>query len=531
MNTGFSLQRALRFFNAHRTFLVAAGFGLTFFLIQFSFIDDYGVTWDEPIHRNWGKVFALFLHTGDRSVLDMMPGHGINYGPSYYFLNFRLSEWLYHAHFLSFTASNHVLNLLTASIAVGLTYVFASRLAGLRVGIFAVIFLSFFPNFIAHAHYNPKDIPLLTAILLSVCMLQRAFRSGRRRDFALVGLILGCSLAVKILALVMLPAFGISYLVWLACEKHQRLNRSVVQTEIVTMALTSVLIVLGMYVAWPSAWGDPMLIVRSFSFFLQTDFWPGRVLFFAQEYAGADLPWFYIPFEYLSVMPLLTVGSLFFGFAVLARRFRQASRNPSTVLLLLWIAFPLALSIKSGLVRYDSMRQFFFCLPAIATVAAIGFDAFLILLSRKVSKPRVTAAIVSVLLLGSLLHEVILLHPYEGAYRNEILRAFMPQNIDQMLEIEYWGSTYKQGIEWLIEHADQDPVICVPTAGVLVTWYQWREDFAFECSAKSTYVMFFTRYTESQKFALGNLAPVFVIRRMNSDLLRIYKIKSGQTGA
>ena len=179
MNTGFSLPRFLRFFNAHRALLTGVALGLVFFLVQFAFIDEYGVTWDEPIHRNWGKVFALFLHTGDRSVLTMMPGHGINYGPLYYFINYRFSEWLYYTHFLSFTASNHVLNLLTASTAVTLTCVFASRVAGLRVGIFAVVFLVFFPPFIAHAHYNPKDIPLLTAILASVCMLPS---SGMARE-------------------------------------------------------------------------------------------------------------------------------------------------------------------------------------------------------------------------------------------------------------------------------------------------------------------------------------------------------------
>jgi hypothetical protein len=105
-----------------------------------------------------------------------------------------------------------------------------------------------------------------------------------------------------------------------------------------------------------------------------------------------------------------------------------------------------------------------------------------------------------------------------------LLQIAYGKDLDTTFQIEYWGASYKQGIEWLAENAGPNPVICVPTAGILVTWYPWRDDFTFECSDKTDYVMFFTRYSEAKIYReLKN--PVFSIDRMNSTLLLIYKIK------
>ena len=106
------------------------------------------------------------------------------------------------------------------------------------------------------------------------------------------------------------------------------------------------------------------------------------------------------------------------------------------------------------------------------------------------------------------------------------MRAAFPKQMDLQFPIEYWGPTYKEGMEWLVQNAVPNPVICVPTAGVLVDWYAWREDFAFDCTKDSNYIMFFTRYSETQQYALQNTAsPAFVISRMGADLLKIYKVK------
>lgn len=500
--------------------LTALALAAGFFLVQFFFINDYGVSWDEPLHRNWGKIFYIFLRTGERRFLEVMPGHGIHYGPVYYFINYLLSEKLFSAHLLSFVAANHVLNLVTASSAVGLLFLLGKALFNKRIAFLSVLFFVFFPPFLAHAHYNPKDIPLMTAVLLTSLLFVYALRTSKRILFCLTGFLFGACIALKVSALLMLPAFGFSYLLWCFSAAKTASSR---RKALVTMLLIIFAIVIGTIIAWPSAWGDPMLIPRSILFFTH-DFWPGKVLFFGTEYQGADLPWYYILFEYVSVMPLLTMISFGIGMTALLRSMRTHMK-PESLFLLLWILFPLLLSMKPGLVRYDGMRQFFFCLPAIVILAAYGFDACLRFVERSVRKPFLGFCLVFLLVFLSLFREVALLHPFEGSYRNELVRLFIPSDLDHTFQIEYWGATYKQGIDWLLKNADYRPVICVPTAGILTTWYVWREDFTFECSEKSTTIMFFTRYSEAGQYALLPMEPVFTIERMDSLLLKIYKIK------
>lgn len=508
----------MMFLKRHSSIFIALNLSVLFFLIQLIFINDYGVTWDEPLHRNWGKIFALFLRTGDRHLLELMPGNGIEYGPLYYFFNYLLSEKLYASHVLLFVAANHLLNLFTASIAVGFVFLLGQQFGGRRIGFLSVLFFVFFPPFLAHAHYNPKDIPLMTGLLIASFVFVKALQENRRMLFVLTGFLLGVSIALKVSALLMVPVFALAYVL-------HRWKQSALQpvSELKTVLFIFFAVLVGAFLAWPSAWGDPLLIPRAVRFFSQ-DFWPGKVLFFGTEYAGAALPWHYTPLEYLMAMPVLMIAACCAGIVVAMRTLRRSGIDPAIIFLLFWIFFPFLVSLKPNLVRYDGMRQFFFCLPAIAVLAALGFDALLRRAERLAHGARIAFAC-TVLLLSSLVHEVALLHPFEGSYRNEIVRLLIPSDMDRSLQIEYWGPSYLQGMSWLREHAEPNPVICVPTAGILVTWYPWREDFTFECSKQSEYVMFFTRYSEAKEYA--NLAsdPVFTIERMRSTLLKIYKVR------
>lgn len=497
--------------------------GVGYFFLQFGQISQYGVTWDEPLHRNWGKLFALFWKTGDRSALELMPGHGIQYGPLYYFLNYELSEWLYTAGYMRFVAANHVLNILTTSLALVFIFLLARRIGGRRVGLFAALLFFLYPPLVAHAHYNPKDIPLMAALVVTSFF----FLKGLKRDSTIWLMIaaacMGLSIALKVSALLMAPVFAVTYLLWVWQKSKTSSLMLVLPSAVVNILLAVGICIVSMYLFWPSAWGDLLLIPRAIAFFLSSDFWPGKVLFFGHEFGGAELPWYYIVFEYAAVTPLLTLLLFAIGVWVMGHRWSWKTMRTEDLFLLMWVAFPLLFSMKPGLVRYDGMRQFFFILPAICIVAALGLNQLLVLLHQRVRKKRAQPIFV-VLVTLSLFTQIASVHPYEGSYRNEIVRALYPEHLDQKFQIEYWGASYKEGMQWLIEHAEVNPVICVPTAGILVTWYPWRDDFAFECTNRSNYVMFFTRYTDARAYEhLTN--PVFTVRRMDSDLLKIFQVR------
>lgn len=519
----FSATRLRSLFSTPRVqqWLLPVCIGLVYFLLQLTQISQYGVSWDEPLHRNWGKLFLHFWNTGDRLALELMPGHGIEYGPIFYVVNYLFSEWAYNAGFLTFVEANHILTLFTASVVVALTYVLGRMMGGWKIGLGSVLFLVLFPQFLAHSHYNPKDIPLMAAVLCTCIFFLAALRKASIASFVLAGFSMGVAIALKISALIMAPVFLLVYLLWLSTDVRSVSLRSF-QRQALLVSLTVVTVLVATYVFWPSAWGDIGIIVHSVQFFLSSNFWPGQVLYFGTQYGGADLPWHYIPFSFFGATPFLTLLAFCTGLFVLMCSMFKNKERTEYAFLLLWIALPLTITLIPKIVRYDGIRQFFFVVPPMCIIAALGLRQLVRWLRGKKEKKGAVFVFLFFVLL-SLGGEVILLHPYEGSYRNEIVRALYPQDMDRTFQIEYWGATYLQGMNWLMEHAEPDPVICVPTAGILVTWYPWRPDFTFACDEDTNYVMFFTRYAEAKAYE-DLKDPVFSIKRMNADLMNIYKI-------
>lgn len=494
--------------------------GLLYFLVQLTQISQYGASWDEPLHRNWGLLFWHYWTTGDYSAITLMPGKGMFYGPLYYAINYALSEWLYGEGWMRVVAANHVLNLITTSIGVGLFFLVARRVVSdQRSALLAALFFALYPQLIAHAHYNPKDIPLMVALLASSLFFVRGLQNESRREFLIAAFLFGIAYALKVSAMLMAPVYLLSYLVWL----HRRRGLLIgLREQWKTMFLGLVTFFVSSYLFWPSAWTHPSLLFQSLSLFTGADFWPGKVLYFGVEYAGKDLPFTYIVTEFAMATPVLLLLFFFVGFIVACRSLRTSSGSV-WFFILLWGLLPLLVSMKPGLVRYDGIRQFFFALPALLLIASLGFSSLLERLQRR-SRFRHAGTIFTVLVLASLVHQVALVHPYEGSYRNEVVQAMYPEGMDHALEVEYWAAPYKQGLEWLVEYAEPNPEICVPIAGLLVTWYPWREDFSFQCSPNSDYVMFITRYSEESEKAWSAQQPVFQIERMGASLLEIYRV-------
>lgn len=494
--------------------------GLAYFVLQLTQLSQYGVTWDEPLHRNWGRLAIVALGNGDRSLIALMPGNGQFYGPIFFMLNVVLSELLMLLG-MSMVAANHVLTLIVASAVVGSIYRLGSQFGGRKLGLCSVVFTVFFLQFIAHSHYNPKDIPLLLAVLVTAIAFLSAIRRSSRTLLLLSAFLFGFSLAMKVSAIVMAPVFGIVYLF----HRYEmfRKHSTTIRSEIFLMLGGMIAVLLGCYLFWPTAWADPLLIARSFLFFSSSDFWAGHAMFLGQVYAGADLPWYYVPLEFLMGMPLLMIGFFAIGLFILCRNIFQHKDRLPFLFLFLWIVVPIIFSMKPGLVRYDGMRQFYFVLPAVVVTAALGLR-WLIDRIEATGHSWAMIAITFIFAL-SFANEITVIHPFEGSYRNEVVRWMVPERMDRVLEIEYWGASMLQGVEWLNDHANRNATVCVPTAGLLVEWYDARPDFRFACSEESDYIMFFTRYSAENQAKLAALTPVFTIERMGAELLKIYRVR------
>src|SRR5262245_36703843 len=155
---------------------------------------------------------------------------------------------------------------------------------------------------------------------------------------------------------------------------------------------------------------------------------------------------------------------------------------------------------------------------------------------RRPGWPRRVAGAVGVALvlayLGTLaqLHAI---HPYQDAYLNEAVNAALPAHTEEVFELEYWGSTYKEGGAWLNQHVPGTAAVLVPL-GPQVAWHYVDRRFTLvnndqaDDYAGSQYLMLITRkalYTPRIMEARARLRPIFTIERQKATLLEIYRLR------
>ncbi len=508
-----------------KSWIAPALIALAVLVAQLCVIDAYGATWDEPLHRNWAKQFVLFWQTGDGTYLQEMPGKGMYYGPGYFLANYGTAQFASHVLGFPFTPANHLLGIIVTSIAAGFLFAFVRAAAGARLAWLSTLFAVTYPHLIAHAQYNPKDIPVLVASLPMFAAVHRTLVTRSKRWALAAGLLYGVCLAAKLSAIAMLPILAVILGAAVIRDVRGGGDRAaVLRRDGALLALCAFGAVLGMYATWPTLWFRPLLIVDSLHVFLLESFWPGKVLYFGTEYPGADLPWHYMPFQFFLATPLPAFAAFLLGSVLAFRRALRSERWAFYVVVLAWFWVPLVLTLKPGLVRYDGIRQLLFCVPALAILAGMGLEWLMDIAGRKLSWKYAPIVLV-VAVFGWLGAEVVRVHPFQGSYVNESIRLAIPKDIHDTFEIEFWGASYRQAHDWIVQNVQAGDIVCVPIADYLVTWYRWPDGIRFGCTDDATYVMYFSRYSKEYRKRFEKLNPVYEIERYGTPLLQIYKVR------
>ncbi|HSJ15564.1 MAG TPA: glycosyltransferase family 39 protein [Longimicrobiales bacterium] len=500
-----------------------------FLLLGLLTLGCYGATWDEPMHRIAGERVWAYVRTGDSRLIDDLPGGGRYYGPLFYMLNYGLSELAHGVFGVPFTAANHLLTLVTATLGLFCTYRLAELLVSRRAAVATAVLLILLPPFMAHAHYNPKDIPLLTLAVATLLFASRAYRTRRTRHAILTGVFLGVALSMKPTVVVLLPIIGGAVLADLAVRRawHSAEIRAIVGLA----GITTLSAIISLLVGWPTLWRDPNLLIETIRYFGMGNFWTGEVLYFGRLVLAAELPWHYLPVMLLMSMPLITLALAVLGGALLVRQLaRPRTVVPggpfAAVLLLLWVLLPVLMFMKPGLPRYDGMRQVFFMVPAVAILAGAGWDALWRAAAGRVGMRRLVLGL-SAAGIAWLAAEAARFFPYGGSYTSAAARAVLGPALERRFEIEYWGASYREGARWLQQHAAPGSVICVPLAMQVLEWQpeRVRDDMTYDCDRAADFVMMITRTSQwpYEYLPYAAAAPVFRISRAGSDLLHVYR--------
>jgi hypothetical protein len=480
---------------------------------------DYGLTWDEDWQANNGiailKWYGSFFrdHTAIRTIHTDLYLYGGFYdcvasGIAY-------TAWkVFHA---GFYETRHLVNAFFGLGAIVGAYKLGALLSGPMGGFFSAFFLTLTPMFYGHLFNNPKDIPFATLFIFSIYYLVLSYDSVPRiptSRLVKLAIAIGLTLAIRIGGILL---FGYSLVFWAgALAVYYVFNRLQTRPSLVTLTshmgyTFGLLIVLAwgvMLVWWPwaqiSPLAHPLQAVHETAHFQ----WDGHVFFNGSFVHAAKLPWNYLPTWLAISLPEFYFIALIMG-GFLACRFlisfqrtlTEFARLMKIGLLLAVVCFPLLILIFMHPTVYNGMRHFLFLLPVLAVLTGISLAG--LLRSHVSLLIKGTAGMLIVLSAGTTTFDMVQLHPYESVYFNRMVAGGL-EGAAPRFETDYWGNSYKEGAEWVIQNY-RSPLqrkIRIATCG-----HQFSTAYSFQKTEDLRNRFETVRREESPDIVLATISP------------------------
>ena len=487
-----------------------------FFVINLTQIGRYGLSWDEPSVMARGRetvgLVGGMIWPASGNGSDYEP-NGLDLHPSFYatcdyLVSLALTQWFgWQA-----IPAGHFLNLLVASAGLVVLFYLGALLFNPVVGLVAEIFMVLFPRFIAHAHFNEKDMPVMVFGTLALLLLNVADRKGRVRYWILAALGVAVAATTKLDGLFVLPIFLVPWLVktlrsdnWLAEWRNPGWF----------FGATAVFI----FLLWPELWKDPLHLFHSVSRFTGGWGWtPSHIPYLGHNYPSNHLPWHYNVLQFIAVTPVILLLAAGAGMVWSLRRLFLRQDSFKHGLLWCWILFPVVPRMLPGIVRYDGMRHIFLIAPAVALMAGLGI-ARLLAYWRGRAGYRLVAPIAFCAAIIWSGWQILECHPYEGFYLNEAVRAVIPgPKLARYFDFYGWGTLNTQGVEWVNAHAPFHASVAMGGFSFLLDSLG-REDLQSVDRDKADYVF---RWWNAGPPVHSHDPPVFCLRCYGANILRVY---------
>ncbi|MDA0709177.1 MAG: tetratricopeptide repeat protein [bacterium] len=335
-------------------------------------------------------------------------------------------------------------------------------LGGPAAGFAAALFLILTPRYYGHIFNNPKDIPFAVFYLWSVFWILRGMDrlpqlpgSWIWKTGLAIGLTLGCRVAGLVLFFYLALFWGIRYAMLVADGFPIRgaLRRLVLQVGAIAAVAYAVMLPF-----WPWALLSPLTrpfeAMGYFSRFLEPHF-----SFFDGQYVlNRNVPWYYISKWLVLTLPEFVLFGLLLGAAGVLffalRRFAHFGVNHLQRSVLLWAAvFPIVYAALSKTPFYDGYRHMLFVVPPLVLCSAMGVVDFVGRL-KAVALRRLIVAATGVALVWTLVY-MVQIHPNQSVYFNHLVARGIRQ-ASARYETDYWGNSFKQGLDWIAHTYDWD---------------------------------------------------------------------------
>ncbi|WP_210514287.1 ArnT family glycosyltransferase [Hymenobacter terricola] len=471
------------FFSGRQRAFYVRGYFALLLLVGLLCFRDYGVSWDEEVLRSNAMVSAKYIagmvapawtarqpkfatvhaiegnRDNDHGVLFELPVVvlakvlGVNDSRDYYLLR-------------------HLAVFLVFAGGVWALYRLGSRyLRSWRWGLLVSFGLVLSPRFFAESFYNGTDIVFLALFTLGAYTLTRLLRRPSLARAAVHGLATAAAVDVRILG-VLLVALTVGMLLLESGFGATGRPRRWLLARALAVYLT--VLPVAVVAGWPYLWAAPVqhfgdALLR----FSRYTAWDGHMLYLGRIIAARQLPWHYAPVWIFVTTPLAYTAAFLLGVGgVLVALLRRPIAHLRTfegrldVLILGWFSLPILLVIGLHSVIYDGWRHLYFVYPALLLLAGRGAQLLWHAGRRGVLLRRlaVAAAVVAGLEMAYTAGRMVGAHPQEQVY----FSFLPPGTAGRLFECDYWGLSYRQGLEWIARH-DSAPVLGVaaPNDGLI----------------------------------------------------------------
>lgn len=463
---------------------------LSLLLLTFGFpaLRRYNVTWDEALGDFFfGQRFWSYLTTLDPVYLDFRsqpypPGHVPDLSSS------ELRHAPHHHYFVGGTLAAaasallhdrlglldpfdgyHAVNLLLSVPLLFLWYRFLLRRFGFVAATTAPLLFFLSPRVVCDLMANVKDFPATVFFSLALIAFLRAYEAGSFTGVVATGVLWGIALGARTNALFIAPIIGLLLLTGGLPPGWGRFHRA-----LLAIVLAGCLGAVVWIAVWPYTWEDPPARLWQHLVFLAT-----RGETTGPESIAPPLP----NILYTTPVPFLVLFLL--GLWPTLRRVLH--RDRAALLIVIWILVVGGRLFLPGAVNYDGVRHFLELFPAMAMAAALGASWCVDLVAgpprpirhaasgtghsarairRSAPAPPVRSApglLLLALPIVSMAWTLGTVHPFEICYWNVLIGGLEgAQRRGMAQSSDYWGTSYRLGLEWLDEHAPPGSALAVP---------------------------------------------------------------------
>lgn len=483
----------------------------------------YGIAWDEEFQRTMGLNTYNYLFNDDETLLNSSTRF---YGVAIELPLILLEKITGVTSFNDIYYLRHIATHLYFLVGgffcfILIDFLYQNKLLA-TIGFLLYILQ---PIIYCHSFFNSKDIPLLSTLMICFYLIATAFNKRRYWRFILLGIGIGFLTNIRLIGFMffaIIPFFLI--MDYLITPNTKRSDYKPVL--LIVVFLTSACLTL--YATWPILWIAPIENLKSAVASMSQFPWDGHVLINGELVHASKISWtyFFIYFGITNPLTYLVLGSssILLIIYYVVKTPKQIIANPilkNNLIYLISFVVPIGIVLILRSVIYDGWRHLYFLYAP--------FILLIVFVLSKLSTSKMKTP-VYVILFGTFIYiGVISIYyfPHQHVFFNRLV-SHSPEYIRHHYDMDYWGTSYKQAIEYILEN-DSSKNISIsfaddPGKTNLKAFESYNRTIIVlpEDSAKYHVTTYRMRLDDYDKFANKHFHSIYV---NNSMINTIFKVK------